>query len=168
MSRFIVYKPTKQDVAEALSRSQKLGITPSSFTRGKGRMVGFLGEVAFEKVFPKAVYVGDRSYTHDYELNGMNIDVKAKSCNSRPMLHYNASVPTRKNKKLPKGNIYVFMRVRTDFSRVWLCGWTTQQALEKPKYFKRKGESDNTGFTFLSDGYHLPIRNTRRTDSLVG
>lgn len=167
MSRFVVYKPTKEDVAEAFSRSQKLGITPSSFTRGKGRMIGFLGEVAFERTFPKAIYVGDKSYTHDYELNDKNIDVKSKSCNSRPMVHYIASVNKPKGKKLPKGNIYFFMRVHTDFSRVWLCGWTTQKAIEKPKYFKRKGESDDAGFTFLSDGYHLPIRNTRRTDSFM-
>ena len=44
-------------------------------------MTGFLGEVAFEKTFKQFDYVGDKSYTHDYEYKGLKVDVKAKSCN---------------------------------------------------------------------------------------
>lgn len=130
-------------------------------------MVGFLGEVAFERLHPKAVYVGDKSYTHDYELNGLRIDVKAKACTSRPLIHYSACVLVTKPNALPDGTIYLFTRVHKDYSKVWMCGWVTAKSLQKPKYFKKKGESDDDGFTFKANGYHLPIRATRRFDSLL-
>lgn len=166
MSRFILYKPTKKDVAEAFARSQKLGVLSNSVTRGSGRMVGFLGEVSFERLHPNAIYVGDKSYTHDYEISGLRIDVKAKSCSSRPMLHYSASVLVTKPNSLPRNTIYLFTRVHKDYSKVWMCGWATDKTLQKPKYYKKKGESDDSGFTFKANGYHLPIRATRRFDSL--
>lgn len=166
MSRFIVYKPTPEDVGEAYRRSEELGVLSNSFTRGKGRMVGFLGEVAFEHFFPKAKYVGDKSYSHDYEINGHKIDIKAKTCSSRPMVHYSSSVTTTKSKGL-QADIYYFVRVHSSLSKVWLCGWSTNEGVGKPKYFKKKGESDDYGFTFKSDGYHLPIRVTRRPDSFA-
>jgi hypothetical protein len=82
LSRFITYKPTAGDVAEAFRRSQSLGKLKTSFTNGKGNMTGFLGEVAFEKTFKQFTYVGDKSYTHDYEYMGLKVDVKAKKCSS--------------------------------------------------------------------------------------
>ena len=165
MSRFIIYEPTKEDVAEAFRRSQQLGVLDNSFTRGRGRMTGFLGEVAFGNTFPEAVYVGDRSFTHDYELTGYNIDVKAKTCSGRPLIHYSASVAKSKNQEL-KADIYFFMRVHQDLSKVWFCGWSTAKGVGKNKYYKKRGEADEYGFTYMSNGYHLPIRSTRRPDSL--
>jgi len=37
----------------------------------------------------------------------------------------------------------------------------------KPEYYKKKGESDDCGFTFLGNGYHLPINRTLRPDSFL-
>ena len=70
--RHIVFTPSSENVKQAFERSQKLGITPSSFTRGLGRMTGFLGEVAFGLLYPEARYVGGRSFTHDYCLGEKN------------------------------------------------------------------------------------------------
>lgn len=165
MSRFLIYRPTPEDVAEAFRRSEKLGVPPNSLTRGKGRMVGFLGEIAFEKAFPEAIYVGDRSFTHDYEIGKLLVDIKSKACNSRPMNHYIGSVPANDPTKPLKTQVYFFNRVLTDLSKVWLCGWVTKTTLQKPNYFKQKGETDKSGFTFLNSGYHIPFRLTRRPDS---
>ena len=74
MSRFIIYKPTPDDVAEAFRRSEALGSLRTSFTNGKGNMTGFLGEVAFENTFKQFDYVGDNSFTHDYEYKGLKVD----------------------------------------------------------------------------------------------
>lgn len=129
-------------------------------------MTGFLGEIAFEKTFTDGVYVGDQSYTHDYEFENLTVDIKSKACNSAPRSTYNASVLTPRNKPLAS-DIYFFTRVKSDFTRVWLCGWVTANTIEKPKWFKKKGETDNAGFTFFGDGYHMPIKATRRPDSFL-
>ena len=98
-NRFVLFHPNKDDVAEAFRRSQSLGIPPNSFTRGVGRMTGFLGEVAFEKYIKGAEHVGEQCYTHDYLFKGNKVDVKSKTCTTRPQLHYIASVNSE-NKKL--------------------------------------------------------------------
>lgn len=126
-------------------------------------MVGFLGEVAFQNVFG-GKYVGDRSFTHDFEFGDVTVDVKAKVCSSPPLPHYSASVFANRKKDLA-ADIYFFTRVRKDWARVWFVGWTTANALQKKKHFRKKGEADETGFTFMGDGYHLPIKKTRRPDS---
>ena len=64
-SKYIAFTPTSADIKLAFERSQKLGIQRNSFTGGQGRMVGFLGEIAFELLFTNSVYVGDKSFTHD-------------------------------------------------------------------------------------------------------
>lgn len=165
MSRFTIYRPTEDDVAEAFRRSKNLGVLPSSLTRGAGNMTGFLAEIAFERTFPKAKYVGDSSYTHDYVLKGKTIDVKAKACTGRPMLHYNAMVLPKKDGSVP-ADIYFFARVHKNLTKVWLCGWATGKGVKKPKYWKKKGETDDFGFALYSDCYCLPYRATRRPDSL--
>jgi hypothetical protein len=163
-NRFVLFHPTEEDVAEAFRRSQALGIPPNSYTRGVGRMTGFLGEVAFGKYVKFSKHVGEQCYTHDYMYNRKKVDVKSKTCTTKPQLHYTASVNAQGDKEL-KADLYFFTRVHKDLSKVWLLGWTTLYHAVKRKNFKRKGETDDSGFTYLCDGYHLPIRSLRRPDS---
>ena len=88
----LVFTPTGDDIKEAFERSEELGVLPNSFTRGMGRMTGFIGEIAFERLYPQADYVGDTSFTHDYVLGKKTIDVKSKSCTSIPQPDFTASV----------------------------------------------------------------------------
>lgn len=163
-NRFVLFHPNGDDVAEAFRRSKSLGVPPNSYTRGAGRMTGFLGEVAFGKyVGAAAEYVGEQCYTHDYVCNKKRVDIKSKTCTTTPQLHFMASVNSA-NKKL-SADIYFFTRVHKDLSRVWLVGWTSRHHITKLKNFKSKGDTDDTGFTYLCDGYHLPIKSLRRPDS---
>lgn len=164
MSRFIIYKPTPDDVAEAFKRSEALGSLRTSFTNGKGNMTGFLGEVAFENTFKQFDYVGNNSFTHDYEYKGLTVDVKAKKCTSRPMLNYNASVVKTKFSKF-EADVYFFMRVHENLRKVWLCGWSPKKSIIHKKRFSKKGERDADGFRFKADGYNIEIKRTRRPDS---
>jgi hypothetical protein len=165
MSRFIVYKPTPEDVAEAYRRSKHLGQLTTSFTKGNGNMTGFLGEVAFENTFKQFDYVGDNSFTHDYVYKGLKVDVKSKSCTSRPLLKYNASVVKTKYSKFG-ADVYFFMRVHDNLQKVWLCGWSPKKSIITKNRFNAKGTYDEDGFQFKADGYNIPIRKTRRPDSL--
>jgi len=163
--RHIVFTPSSENVKQAFERSQKLGITPSSFTRGLGRMTGFLGEVAFGLLYPEARYVGGRSFTHDYCLDQKKIDIKSKTCSSRPQPHFTASVNCPASKE-PAAEFYYFIRVRKDLSKVWLLGWLpTNQLLSKGCY-KKRGEKDEDGFSYKVSGYHVPIRCLRSPSSL--
>ena len=161
----LIFTPNSNDIKEAFERSEDLGVLPNSFTRGAGRMTGYLGEVSFEKLYPEALYVGDKIYTHDYELGKRKIDVKAKSCAGKPQPHYTASVNCAEGKKLP-ANAYYFVRVRKDFTRAWMLGWATGHKIQKSGEYKKRGEPDDWGFTYKVDGYHLPIEALRPANSL--
>lgn len=163
-NRFVLFKPNKDDVAEAFRRSQSLGVPPSSYTKGIGRMTGFLGEVAFGKYVESSVHVGEQCFTHDYLYNNKKVDVKSKTCTTKPRLHYLASVNSYANKK-PQADLYFFTRVHKDLSKVWLLGWASAHHITKKRHFKSKGETDEHGFTYLCNGYHLQIRSLRRPDS---
>ena len=163
-NRFVLYRPSPDDVATAFSRSKHMGVTFGSYTKGSGRMTGFLGEIAFSAFADPCDYVGDSSYTHDFEVDGIKVDVKSKICSTPPKLEYVATVNQAARKEL-KADLYFFTRVSKDFSKVWLLGWAAVQAVTNPKYYKEKGETDSIGFTYLCDGYHLPIKNLRRPDS---
>ena len=166
MSRFITYKPTAEDVAEAFNRSKALGNLKTSFTNGKGNMTGFLGEVAFEKTFKKFTYVGDKSYTHDYEYRGLKVDVKAKKCSSKPRLDYNASVVKTKYQQVRGRRILLREGTRRTSKRVWLCGWSPKKSIIHKNRLNKKGERDSDGFRFKADGYNIEIKKTRRPDAL--
>jgi len=159
-SKFIAFNPNSENIKQAFERSQKLGILPNSFTKGGGRMTGFLGEIAFELLYPDAKYVGGRCYSHDYEIGKKTIDIKAKACTSKPLPHYTASVNCPKLKK-PQAGYYYFVRVLKDYSKVWLLGWiSTKKLLEQGEY-KFRGDPDEYGFTYKVDGYHVPIKDLR-------
>jgi hypothetical protein len=161
----LVFTPTGDDIKEAFERSEELGVLPNSFTRGMGRMTGFIGEIAFERLYPQADYVGDTSFTHDYVLGKKTIDVKSKSCTSIPQPDFTASVNCRANKKL-QAKAYFFTRVSKDFSTAWLLGWATARAIETKTNYKKRGESDGHGFIYKVNGYHVPISSLRRASSL--
>ena len=163
MSRFITYCPTPEDVSEAFRRSQEQGVLHNSLTRGNGRMVGFLGEIAFEACMG-GKYVGDQSFAHDFEFGDVTVDVKSKVCTSAPRPHYAVSVFMSQDKPL-KADIYFFVRVMKNFSKVWLVGWAPVGTVQQDKYYRKKGDVDEHGFKFIGDGYHLPINKTRRPDS---
>jgi len=161
----LVFTPTGDDIKEAFERSEALGILPNSFTRGAGRMTGFIGEIAFEKLYPLAKYVGDKSFTHDYVLGKKTIDVKSKTCTSIPKPDYTASVNCLKSKPLG-AKVYFFTRVRKDMMRAWLLGWQTSTSIQNKKNYKNRGESDSYGFQYRVSGYHVPISSLRSSNSL--
>ena len=167
MSRFILYRTTEADIAEAKRRAQRQGVLKSSVTKGKGRMTGFLGEVAFGKMFPEACYVGGESFSHDYEIFGKTVDIKSASCSKKPQENFNASVIKGEGVKLP-ADIYYFMWVQKNMRRVYLGGWCPASTIEKPKFYKHKGDGDGYGFKYHAGGYRFPIAVTKSPDSFEG
>lgn len=164
-SKLIGFHPNSENVKQAFERSQNLGVLPNSFTRGAGRMTGFLGEISFELLFPDSKYVGNYSRTHDYLMGSRKIDVKSKTCGNKPQLHYTASVHCVEGKPL-RASHYFFVRVHKDMTRAWMLGWATKNRILKEGEFKRKGEEDSYGFTYKASGYHIPISSLRSPLSL--
>jgi hypothetical protein len=153
---FAVFETSSEHIVKAHERSCEIGILPNSFTRGMGRMVGCLGEIAVNHLIPRSKYVGNKIFSHDIVSKKRRIEVKSKTCTSAPKGHYIASVNGKENMS-PDNDIYFFTRVRKDLMFVWIVGWLPTEDLFKRATFKARGEKDDCDFVYSASGYHIPI-----------
>lgn len=162
---FVTFKPAEEDIITAYKRSVAMGILPGSYTRGAGNMVGCLGEVAVSNYLRNSKYVGDSCFTHDVVYKNKCIDVKSKSCSSRPKFNYSAFVNCKPG-FIPKNDAYFFTRVKKDLSIVYLLGWMESSQLKNKAVFREKGDTDPDGFVFRSSGFQLLIQELNKPKSL--
>ena len=153
---FAVFETSSDDIVVAHERSCEIGVLPNSFTRGMGRMVGCLGEIAVNWLLPKSKYVGNKVFSHDIVSKKKRIEVKSKTCTSAPKSNYIASVNGKKDMS-PENDVYFFTRVRKDLMFVWIVGWLPTEELFKRATFKLRGEKDDHNFVYSASGYHIPI-----------
>tara|TARA_R110000751_G_scaffold307171_1_gene427592 strand:- start:374 stop:862 length:489 start_codon:yes stop_codon:yes gene_type:complete len=154
MSIILELNPTTDQVARAQGMSEEMGILKNSITKGKGNVIGFLGEIVLADHFGWA-----QANTYDYDLvmpNGSTVDVKSKQCRSTPLPHYECSISSYNIKQ--QCDYYAFTRIKSDYSVLWFAG-----LMPKALYFtqatkKHRGEVDpSNGFTFKSDCFNLPL-----------
>ena len=70
----VLFTVAGEDVALAHQRSCAMGVLPSSYTQGHGRITGCLGEIAVNAYLPRSRYVGDNIYTHDLVYKKQKIE----------------------------------------------------------------------------------------------
>lgn len=130
---------------EAQNRSDRMGVLSSSRTKGKGNVVGFLGEAAV-----LSLTRGELCDTMQFDilLNGKRLDVKTKSCSSVPKGHYLCSVM---NYQLGNGcDSYVFVRIDLPKREGWILGQISKSRLLSEGVKCKKGDPDGN-FIFKED-----------------
>ena len=145
----------KKWIEDATSKAQSLGVLKNSISKGKGNLIGFVGEYAVLSFIKD----GHMSNTYDYDITTptSTIDVKTKGCSSVPLDHYQCSIAAYNTKQ--KCSHYAFVRMFYDFEKCWVLGW-----IEKEKYFDeakflKQGEEDgDNGYIVKADCYNLPIK----------
>lgn len=128
-------------LAKARDKSLEIGELKGSFTKGRGQLYGLVGQ---ELVKQRIGGTGGDTYDYDFLLpNGLRVEVKTKKVGSLPLGHYWCSVPDTSLHQ--RTDIYVFTRVRDDFSEGWIIGWMTRdEFLLQARHFN-KGDKDPLG-----------------------
>ena len=146
--------PTEAQIAKAIEMSEEMGVLRNSITRGKGNVIGFLGEIVLADHFG---WQQDNSY--DYYLilpNGKTVDVKSKQCRSIPHSHYECSISSYNTSQAC--DYYAFNRIKSDYSVLWFAGMLPKEVYFNQAIKKHKGDIDpSNGFIFRSDCYNLPL-----------
>ncbi len=156
-----------EDVALAHQRSCAMGILPSSYTQGHGRITGCLGEIAVKSYLPRSRYVGDKVYSHDIVYKKQKLEVKSKICSGRPKKEFSAFVNGRESlKEKYDYDIVVFTRVRRDLVYVYIVGWLPAPTFFDEAVYYKRGDVDDTGFKFMSSGYQIPISELNSPNTL--
>ena len=151
-----VFTPTGEDIALAHERSCAMGILPGSYTRGMGNLTGCLGEIAVNVYLPRSRYVGNEIFTHDLVYKKQKVEVKSKTCSGQPKPEFSAFVNCKKD-ITPENDVFFFTRVRRDLARVYLVGWLSTPTFLDEATFRKRGDADDTGFVFKSNGYQISI-----------
>lgn len=164
---FVEFTPEGEDYKLAATRTNRMGILPNSYTKGAGRMHGMLGEIAVANYLGTLVeHCGDSQFGYDFESKtGIKIEVKTKRSNSVPKIDYTASVEKKKSHMF-KNDIYIFVRAHETMTRFWLVGWVKTDSFKRRAKFIAAGDSDESGFTYRVDGYHIPISKLKKMDLL--
>ena len=154
MCTILELKPTDAQVIKAQMMSDEMGILKNSITKGKGNVIGFLGEIVLSDHFK-----WPQANTYDYDLitaEGKTVDVKSKQCRSIPQPHYECSISSYNTKQ--QCDYYAFTRIKSDYSVLWFAGLMPKELYFTQATKKHKGEVDpSNGFTFKSDCFNLPL-----------
>lgn len=133
--------------------ADKLGTLHKSVTRGRGNVTGMLGEIMYLEVFGGEWLKDDRDcdiITH----NGLDAEIKTKSCSSPPKLEYNCSVYGYNRQDC---DIYVFTRVHKDYKKGWLLGWIKHDDFYDKARFYKKGDKEDGRWTLWEDTYMVYV-----------
>tara|TARA_R110002074_G_scaffold172982_1_gene335647 strand:+ start:1178 stop:1672 length:495 start_codon:yes stop_codon:yes gene_type:complete len=132
-----------------------------SITKGKGNLIGAVGEIIVFDLFTSKGYKVEFNSTYDYDLiiDELKVDVKSKGTNYKPVNSFNCSIPAAQKKQ--KCHYYFFTYITYDYKNCYLAGYKSKESFFKEAHFAKKGELDNNGsvkWTFKADCYNLLIQ----------
>ena len=145
----------KKWIEDATVKSKSLGVLNNSISKGKGNLIGFVGEYAVLSFIKD----GQLSNTYDYDITTptSTIDVKTKGCSSVPLDHYVCSIAAYNTKQ--KCSHYAFVRMFYDFEKCWVLGWIEKERyFDEAKFLKQGEEDGDNGYIVKADCYNLPIK----------
>lgn len=127
-----------------------------SITHGEGNLVGAIGEIIcmdyFKLTGNKVEYKGN--YDYDIVVGNIKIDVKTTKCTSKPLVTYSCNVNSHNTRQ--KTDLYLFVRITTDFKTGYLLGYIKKEEFYKKAVLKKEGEREGD-FILKSDCYSLQI-----------
>ena len=158
------YRPVKVDITpEMVERAEARDcgqMNKNSFMKGKGNIVGFLGEEIVQSLSPSFIWADTYDYDFIYKKKH-TVDVKSKcqTVDYEPKFFYEASVG--KDSLHQKTDFYIFCRVFRDKEGNYPYGWVLG-FMPKKLYFVKckkllKGTVDpSNNFHVRQDCYNLP------------
>lgn len=160
-----MYAPIKVPISKRMLKNaleRDCGqMNAQSFMKGKGNVVGFLGEEMVLSLSPEFKIID--SYDYDLTFKGFTFDVKTKhqTVDFEPKSTYDASICS--DSLHQKTQYYIFCRVFRDGRGNYPYGWVIG-FISKNKYFKnalslKKGDLDpSNNFTVRQDCFNLKYK----------
>tara|TARA_Y100000296_G_C4985864_1_gene162951 strand:- start:35 stop:526 length:492 start_codon:yes stop_codon:yes gene_type:complete len=158
--RYIKILETHIEQAEKMSK--QMGHLNNSITKGKGNIIGFLGEIIVANYLN---IILKNTYDYDLVYKNKKIDVKSKRVTTPPKAYYECSIAALNTKQ--KCDLYVFTRIKNDLSAGWILGYLEKDKYLKDSKFLKKGEIDlDNNWKVITDCYNLPINKLKDIEEL--
>lgn len=130
----------------------------NSITKGKGNIIGAIGEVMTYNYFIEKGHDVDFNSTYDYDLivDGFRVDVKSKATNYPPKDYFNATVASFNTSQ--NCDYYLFAYVTYDHKTCYLAGYKDKEEFYSVAKFGVAGEIDRGTFRYRADCYNLQLK----------
>ena len=162
-STIVEVKFTDDMVARAKAKAKSLGSINNSIRKGKGNIVGYLGEEIVAHYMKADIISNDEGtekYNYDLVKDGKKIEVKSKERTVPPKGYYDASVA--ETSRHQKTDIYVFTSIQCNGGkpvRAWICGQKDAKEYFEQARFYAKGDIDpSNNFEVLTDMHNMPYK----------
>ena len=152
---FVVVDIPPDAVEAAKKKAKEMGELKNSIRKGKGNVIGFLGEEMVCRVFEA---VSQNTYQHDVKLpNGSTFEVKTKERRGPCFGSYEGSVAaynTRQN-----ADFYCFTSIKGDskverFETCYICGFIEPSRFYDIAEFKPYGQGEGN-MSIQADCYNI-------------
>jgi hypothetical protein len=158
MPNIIEFDISKEMKSRAFQRSQSMGALNGSVEKGKGNIIGFLGEEVISSYLNVPIV---DTYDYDMVYKNVKIDVKSQGCTARPEQNYEVTVYDWNTKQ--DCDIYVFVRVeKHDNNKAWIVGWEGKEKYFTKAVLYKKGDVDpSNNYLYKSDKWNVEISKLR-------
>ncbi len=161
---FIRVEITEDMIERAQAKADEMGQIRNSIRKGKGNLVGFLGEEIVLAAFPDSETAN--TYEHDIRMGDLTLEVKSKDRTVDPRLDYEASVANFNARQ--KADYYVFTSVFRDkpsgrYTHGHVIGLMKKDEYKAMATFLRVGDVDpSNGWVVSADCYNVPYSRLTR------
>lgn len=172
MIAMLTLRPTAQQIERAKAREAAMTAVilerhgreylDNSIREGAGVLIGLLGEELVKDFYP-GFFPSTGKDIYDYDLVDPHwlgtIDVKTKSCTSKPRGYYWATVSDANIKQ--QCDYYCFVRILEDLSVGWLLGYLPKDLFLDQALFFERGTVDplsKSGWQFSWDCHNVAIQ----------
>ena len=151
-------KFTDEMLARAKIKAKGLGSIKNSIRKGKGNIVGYLGEEIVAHYMKADIISNDEGtekYNYDLVKDGKKIEVKSKERSVPPKDFYDASVA--ETSRHQQTDIYVFTSIECESGKpvkAWICGQKDAKEYFEQARFYAKGDIDSSNGWKVSTACH--------------
>lgn len=163
--------PLNQEILNAAKdKAIAQGSNRTSFMRGKGNYVGYVGEYAVKRALGIPFEPSTRDY--DFILNEKRYDVKSKKTTVIPKMSYDASIC--KFSKAQDCDFYIFCRVYFPVKdagpeKVFVMSYYPKTDYMAEAKFLQKGEYDPSNrYSVMEDCYNLRYDQLKSAKDIFG
>jgi hypothetical protein len=150
---FVLVEFTKDELSKAMRVAAEMEANGlPTFVGESARIVGTLGEIAFNKTYPDAERRNESNY--DFLLAGRRTEIKSHVCNTRPSASW--EVAPNKNSQWP--DYFVFCFVHSSFEYGWIAGYVSVTDFHNKSVKVLAGDPRPNGGVYKSDGYRFLVK----------
>lgn len=157
LDEFVCVDITSEIYSRAKSRADNIGELRNSIRKGKGNLVGCIGEDVIKRYLDGSYARGKSKFNHDMLIEDHKIEIKSKERKHAPKLDWEASIAKSSSHQEPDFYIFTSAEKSDDkYTKLWILGYISREEFyEKARLIKAKNIDKSNWFRCKRDMYNI-------------